>query len=112
MSIIMWYMRQCKHLSPNPTQPFTVTPIGSYTRSGCGGDVVYPPATVCGASIVVEASVKRRIRLRGLSSELEGKVWESDSLLRAGRLETLEVVLDDSSVSRRHAEIRCNENGW
>ena len=56
--------------------------------------------------------MKRRIRLRGISSELEGKIWESDSLLRTGRLETLEVVLDDSSVSRRHAEIRGGDQGW
>lgn len=54
----------------------------------------------------------RRIRLRGVNGELDGKVWESDSLLRAGRLESLEVVLDDSSVSRRHAEIRATDQGW
>src|SRR4051794_34971493 len=39
-------------------------------------------------------------------------IWEGDSLLRAGRLATLEIVLDDSSVSRRHAEIRATPNGW
>src|SRR5437762_4055747 len=39
-------------------------------------------------------------------------VWEGDALLRAGRLATLEIVLDDSSVSRRHAEIRTTPNGW
>lgn len=55
---------------------------------------------------------KRHIKMRGLSGELEGKTWESDSLLRAGRLESLEVVLDDSSVSRRHAEIRATDAGW
>src|SRR5438874_2241281 len=38
--------------------------------------------------------------------------WEGESLLQAGRLATLEVVLDDSSVSRRHAEIRSTPNGW
>jgi putative nucleotidyltransferase with HDIG domain len=32
--------------------------------------------------------------------------------LRAGRLESLEIALDDSSVSRRHAEIRTSERGW
>src|SRR5690349_8066600 len=52
-----------------------------------------------------EAFVKRRIRLRGVNGDIEGKIWESDSLLRAGRLESLEIVLDDTSVSRRHAEI-------
>ena len=55
---------------------------------------------------------KRHIKLRGLSGELEGKTWESEALLRAGRLESLEVVLDDSSVSRRHAEVRATDNGW
>jgi putative nucleotidyltransferase with HDIG domain len=39
-------------------------------------------------------------------------VWESDTHLRAGRLQSLEVVLDDSSVSRRHAELRATAAGW
>jgi putative nucleotidyltransferase with HDIG domain len=56
--------------------------------------------------------VKRRIRLRGINGDVEGKAWESDSVLRAGRLATLEIVLDDSSVSRRHAEIRSGDAGW
>ena len=56
--------------------------------------------------------VKRRIRLRGVNGDIEGKIWESDSVLRAGRLESLEIVLDDTSVSRRHAEIRSSDQGW
>ena len=56
--------------------------------------------------------MKRRIRLRGINGDVEGKTWESDIVLRAGRLATLELVLDDSSVSRRHAEIRATDNGW
>ncbi len=56
--------------------------------------------------------MKRRIRLRGINGDIEGKDWESDHLLRAGRLATLEIVLDDTSVSRRHAEIRSTANGW
>ncbi len=56
--------------------------------------------------------MKRRIRLRGINGEIEGKVWESENLLRAGRLNTLEIVLDDTSVSRRHAEIRSSAQGW
>src|SRR5262249_15117182 len=59
-----------------------------------------------------EFIVKRRIRLRGINGEVEGKIWESDAILRAGRLATLEIVLDDTSVSRRHAEIRATNNGW
>ncbi len=56
--------------------------------------------------------MKRRIRLRGVGGEVDGKVWESDTLLRAGRLTSLEVVLDDGSVSRRHAEVRSTDQGW
>src|SRR5882724_6740326 len=56
--------------------------------------------------------VKRRIRLRGINGEAEGKSWDSEAILRAGRLATLEIVLEDSSVSRRHAEIRATEKGW
>jgi putative nucleotidyltransferase with HDIG domain len=58
------------------------------------------------------AGVKRIIRLRGISGPTKGKVWESDVLLRAGRLGTLEIVLDDSSVSRRHAEVRQSDGAW
>jgi putative nucleotidyltransferase with HDIG domain len=56
--------------------------------------------------------VKQRIRLRGIIGDIERKVWESDTILRAGRLSTLEVVLDDASVSRRHAEMRISNGGW
>jgi len=57
--------------------------------------------------------VKQLIRLRGISDDVKGKVWESDAVLRAGRLGSLEIVLDDNSVSRRHAEIRFGaQNGW
>jgi HD-GYP domain-containing protein (c-di-GMP phosphodiesterase class II) len=56
--------------------------------------------------------VKQRIRLRGINGSYEGKVWESDSLLRTGRLSSLEIPLDDSSVSRRHAEVRITDQGW
>jgi pSer/pThr/pTyr-binding forkhead associated (FHA) protein len=44
--------------------------------------------------------------------DVRGRVWESDTLLRVGRLETLEVVLDHYSVSRRHAEVRLTADGW
>ena len=56
--------------------------------------------------------MKRRIRLRGINGQVEGKTWDSDNILRAGRLATLEIVLEDSSVSRRHAEVRLTEKGW
>ncbi len=57
--------------------------------------------------------MKQNIRLRGISDDVKGKVWESEATLRAGRLASLEIVLDDSSVSRRHAEIRfAAPAGW
>ncbi len=56
--------------------------------------------------------MKRTIRLRGISGEIKGQVWESETILRAGRLASLEIVLDDSSVSRRHAEVRLGDEGW
>jgi putative nucleotidyltransferase with HDIG domain len=56
--------------------------------------------------------VKKRICLKGLTGEIEGKVWESESQLQAGRLSTLDIVLDDSSVSRKHAEVRVSDDGW
>jgi putative nucleotidyltransferase with HDIG domain len=60
-----------------------------------------------------EVGVKRSsIRLRGINGALKGRAWEAADLLRVGRLDPLEVVLDDSSVSRYHAEIRFTERGW
>ena len=55
--------------------------------------------------------MKRPLRLRGLSSDIKGRVWESDALLRAGRLASLEIVLDDKSVSSTHAEVRAGDDG-
>ncbi len=57
--------------------------------------------------------MKRGIRLRGVSGTIKGKVWHSEHLLRSGRLSSLEIVLDDSSVSRKHAEVRIgNDGNW
>jgi len=56
--------------------------------------------------------VKRTIRLRGLSGAAKGRSWEASELLRVGRLDPLEIVLDDSSVSRYHAELKVTERGW
>jgi HD-GYP domain-containing protein (c-di-GMP phosphodiesterase class II) len=57
--------------------------------------------------------VKQYIRLKGISDDVKGKIWENDSILRAGRLGSLEIVLDDTSVSRRHAELRFQTPaGW
>jgi putative nucleotidyltransferase with HDIG domain len=56
--------------------------------------------------------VKRHIRVRGINGEVDGLVWENETILRVGRLASLEIVLDDSSVSRRHAEIKHSPSGW
>ncbi|HEY7310237.1 MAG TPA: HD domain-containing phosphohydrolase [Gemmataceae bacterium] len=56
--------------------------------------------------------MKRTIRLRGLNGPFKGQSWESLDLLRIGRLSPVEVVLDDNSVSRNHAEIRFTDRGW
>jgi putative nucleotidyltransferase with HDIG domain len=62
--------------------------------------------------VAEEARVKRTIRLRGISGEIKGQLWESETILRAGRLGSFEIALDDSSVSRRHAEVRNGDDGW
>jgi putative nucleotidyltransferase with HDIG domain len=54
---------------------------------------------------------QRRIRLRAIGPDLDRK-WEADRLLRIGRSDALEVVLNDPSISRRHAEIEYTEKGW
>jgi putative nucleotidyltransferase with HDIG domain len=56
--------------------------------------------------------VKRTIRLRGLNGTFKGQSWESEEVLRIGRLGPVELVLDDDSVSRNHAEIRFTDRGW
>src|SRR5215470_18451680 len=56
--------------------------------------------------------MNRSIRLRGMNGVLKGRAWESADLLRVGRHESLEIVLDDSSVSRYHAEVRATDRGW
>ncbi|MEO2088758.1 MAG: HD domain-containing phosphohydrolase, partial [Gemmataceae bacterium] len=52
------------------------------------------------------------MRLRGVSGPSKGKVWEHPSLIRVGRLAHFELILDDPSVSRRHAEIRRTGEAW
>src|SRR5436305_7424127 len=47
-----------------------------------------------------------------MNGSVKGRSWEAADLLRVGRLEPLEVVLEDSSVSRYHAEVRATERGW
>ena len=56
--------------------------------------------------------MKRHIRLRGINGIVKGQAWDSPSLLRVGRVDSLEIVLDDNSVSRHHAEVRATDRGW
>jgi putative nucleotidyltransferase with HDIG domain len=56
--------------------------------------------------------VNGKIRLRAIDAENTSQTWDSDSKLRIGRLETLEIVANDSSVSRHHAEIYATPRGW
>jgi putative nucleotidyltransferase with HDIG domain len=53
-----------------------------------------------------------RIVLSGVSPALTGLQWESDRVLRIGRTPNMEVMLNDRSVSRRHAEILLGPEGW
>jgi outer membrane protein assembly factor BamB len=53
-----------------------------------------------------------RIRLRGHNGDIDGKIWESETVFQAGRMAALEIALDDNSVSRRHAEFCPTPNGW
>src|SRR5437773_538016 len=53
-----------------------------------------------------------RIRLRGIGPLLEGKYWDSKTLLRVGRSEDADIVLADSSISRNHAEVESTDQGW
>jgi putative nucleotidyltransferase with HDIG domain len=54
---------------------------------------------------------ERRIRLRFVGPNADRK-WDGDRLLRIGRSPDLEIVLNDTSVSRRHAEIVATDHGW
>ncbi len=54
----------------------------------------------------------RHIRLRGVTGTVKGRIWESSQKVRVGRQDSVEVHLDDASVSRQHAEIVPGERGW
>jgi HD-GYP domain-containing protein (c-di-GMP phosphodiesterase class II)/pSer/pThr/pTyr-binding forkhead associated (FHA) protein len=56
--------------------------------------------------------VKGSIRLRMIDADNAEKVWESATRLRIGRQDCLEIVLDEGSVSRQHAEIYATSHGW
>ncbi len=53
------------------------------------------------------------ITLTGLSPKVKGLRWQADNILRLGRLvKYADVVLDDLSVSPRHAELVATRLGW
>jgi len=52
------------------------------------------------------------ICLREITPNAQAHTWSGAAVLRVGRLDRLEIALDDTSVSRRHAEIRPSEHGW
>src|ERR1043166_1354175 len=47
-----------------------------------------------------------------MNGSVKGRTWESSAMLLIGRLDPLEIVLEDNSVSRYHAEVRATERGW
>jgi putative nucleotidyltransferase with HDIG domain len=47
-----------------------------------------------------------------LNGAYKGQTWESPDILRVGRHEASEIALDDTSVSRHHAEVKATERGW
>lgn len=52
------------------------------------------------------------LRLRGISPGITDRVWESHTLFRVANSGAVEIVLDDASVSRRHAFIRKVDDVW
>jgi putative nucleotidyltransferase with HDIG domain len=59
-----------------------------------------------------EVRVDRYIRIRKIDQDGEDQEWEATARLRIGRQETLEVVVNDGSVSRNHAEVYSTPQGW
>jgi hypothetical protein len=57
--------------------------------------------------------MKERICLRGVSEEVEGQSWQGFNLLRIGRQAQWELQLNNSSISRCHAELAfVDSQGW
>lgn len=56
--------------------------------------------------------VEGRLVLRGMSGPVAGRVWEVRSVARVGRYEGADIQIDDTSVSRLHAEVRLTALGW
>src|SRR5438309_1074179 len=57
--------------------------------------------------------MNRHICLQGVSREVEGMTWDGHDLLRIGRQPQSELHLNDSSISRCHAELAyIDPQGW
>jgi HD-GYP domain-containing protein (c-di-GMP phosphodiesterase class II) len=50
--------------------------------------------------------------ITGLSPVIAGLRWQSDQRLRIGRQPNLEIVVNDPSLGRQHAEMRLTPQGW
>jgi HD-GYP domain-containing protein (c-di-GMP phosphodiesterase class II) len=57
--------------------------------------------------------MRHRIRLNGVSREIEGRAWEGFDQLQIGREPQCQVRLENTSISRCHAELTYVESlGW
>src|SRR5262249_24863318 len=81
------------------------TEILSYISHG----LLYPPQNHLVRATVM---IRRLIKLTGARTQIEGLHWQSDVILRVGRLPHYEIVLKDPSISRQHAEIAATPDGW
>jgi HD-GYP domain-containing protein (c-di-GMP phosphodiesterase class II) len=69
--------------------------------------------TLYGQRLLKAANMERsRIMLCGISPQFEGLQWESNTLIRVGRMDNMEIILNVPSVSRRHAEVLITPRGW
>ena len=53
-----------------------------------------------------------QIDLIGVSPAIDGLHWQAGQLLRIGRQGNLDIVVNEPSLSRLHAEIRVTPKGW
>jgi HD-GYP domain-containing protein (c-di-GMP phosphodiesterase class II) len=66
-----------------------------------------------GANSLDEQSMAdSHIVITGMSPALDGLQWESDKFLRIGRTPNMDIMLNDLSISRSHAEISLGPEGW
>jgi putative nucleotidyltransferase with HDIG domain len=53
-----------------------------------------------------------KITLTGMSPSIEGLSWQTEQLLRIGRQPQMDIMVNDVTLSRQHAEIRLSPQGW